>query len=268
MKTVAVKRYKDGDLAGADDTVVIEEPLEIFINGKPQYLTMRLPGEEMHLALGYCFTEGIIDSMKDVHVVHYCAENTGNRVEIALARKDRVQRSEGARARGYKERRLPAFSSCGICGKEMVEDIQIELNYRKKTFSLPLSSIDDMLSEIENGQRIFGETGATHAVAIFDKDCKLLAFAEDVGRHNAIDKALGSLLAEDAIDNALVVVATSRLSYEMVQKVGRSNAEVLIGMSPPTSLGIDLAKSINLTLVGFARKGRGNIYTGEERIKT
>jgi FdhD protein len=259
-RQVAITRYHKGGATRTEDLVVIEEPLEIFINGKPRYLTMRLPGEEMHLALGYCFTEGIISSMKDVHVVHYCGENAGNRVDIALG--------DIAGDREIPERRLPAYSGCGLCGKEMVEDIRVELNCRKKTFSLPPSAVDDMLSEIEKRQQIFGETGATHAVAVFDKDCRFLSFAEDVGRHNAIDKALGRLLAEDTVEKAMVAMVTSRLSYEMVQKVGRSNVEVLIGMSPPTSMGIDLAESINLTLIGFARNGRGNIYSGEGRIRT
>jgi FdhD protein len=148
----------------------------------------------------------------------------------------------------------------------MVEDIYMKLNSREKSCSVPVSRIDDMMGEVEKRQQIFGETGATHAAAFFNRDFELLAFSEDIGRHNALDKAMGRLVYEDKIGEALAVAVTSRVSYEMVQKAGRSGAAILIGISTATSLAIDLAKSINLTLIGFARKGRCNVYTAAERI--
>jgi FdhD protein len=131
---------------------------------------------------------------------------------------------------------------------------------------VPISRIDDMMGEVERRQQIFGETGATHAAAIFNRDFELLAFSEDIGRHNALDKAMGRLVYEGKIAEAMIIAMTSRVSYEMVQKTGRSGAEIIIGISAATSLAIDLAKSFNLTLIGFTRKARCNVYTAAERI--
>lgn len=258
---LAIRRYEREEIRLFDDRVVIEEPLEIYVNGNPYYMTMRLPGQEMELALGYCFGEGIIDSMHDVLLVRYCEEGAGNRVEITLDEKRLTEK--GLTIKG---RVLPAYSSCGICGKEMVADICTRIDKCDDSFRMPVSRIDDMIGEVEARQLVFSQTGGTHATGIFDKDYELIAFAEDVGRHNALDKAIGKLLAEGRVERAMVVVATSRLSYEMVQKTGRSGAQVLVGMSIATSLAIELAERINLTLIGFARKERGNVYTGSQRV--
>jgi len=258
---LAIKRYQKEGISLFDDRVVIEEPLEVYVNGDPYYMTMRLPGQEMELALGYCFGEGIIDSMDDVLLVRYCEEDAGNRVEIALDEKRLIEKEIK-----IKGRVLPAYSSCGICGKEMVADICSRIDRCDDSFRMPASRIDDMISEVEARQLVFSQTGGTHAAGIFDRDYELIAFAEDVGRHNALDKAAGKLVAEGRIERAMVVVATSRLSYEMVQKTGRSGAQVLVGISIATSLAIDLAERINLTLIGLARKGRGNVYAGSQRV--
>lgn len=258
--TVQITGYRKEKTALTNDAVAIEEPLELFLDSNPYYMTMRLPGEEVYLALGYCFSEGVIDSRDDVLIVNYC-EEAGNRIEITLDPKRKA-----AKDLTIKEKRLTTYSSCGICGKEMVEDVCLKLHRRDTSFSLTTAQIDDLLDVLKQSQPIFARTGATHAAGIFDRDCNILAFSEDVGRHNALDKAMGRLVFEGRVSEAMVVVLTSRVSYEMVQKTGRSGAEVLIGMSPATSLAIELAKSINLTLVGFARKGRGNVYTAVERI--
>jgi FdhD protein len=259
--TVAITRYKKEGMIETDDVVAIEEPLEIYIDGSPHYLTMRLPGEEMYLALGYCFSEGIIDSMDDVHIVHYCGEEAGNRVDITLDPKRKA-----AKGLTIKEKRLTTYSSCGICGKEMVEDICMSLRHRENSFVIPVFRIGKIIGIVKQRQQIFAKTGATHAAGIFNRDCELLAVSEDLGRHNALDKAIGRLVFEGKVGEAMIVVVTSRVSYEMIQKTGRSGAEILIGISPVTSLAVELAKKINLTLIGFARNGRSNVYTVAERI--
>jgi len=258
---LAIRRYQKEAISLFDDRVVTEEPLEIHVNGNPYYMTMRLPGQEMELALGYCFGEGIIDSMHDVLLVRYCEEDAGNIVEITLDEDRLIEK--GLTIKG---RVLPAYSSCGICGKEMVADICTRIDRCDDSFRMPVSRIDAMIGDVEARQLVFSQTGGTHATGIFDRDYELIAFAEDVARHNALDKATGKLVAEGRIEKAMVVVATSRLSYEMVQKTGRIGAQILVGISIATSLAIDLAERINLTLIGFARKERGNIYTGSQRV--
>jgi|GEM_PF-647133 len=259
--TVPITRYRNGVVIPTDDILVVEEPLEIFLDGNPYYLTMRMPGNEMLLAIGYCFSEGIIDSIDDVLLVHYCREKAGNRIEITLDPKRRA-----AKGLEIKAKRLMTYSSCGICGKEIVEDLCTRLRPRDDSVSISAFQIDEMMGIVEKCQQIFAQTGGAHAAGIFNKDCQLLAFAEDVGRHNALDKAMGRLVFDDKMGEAVVVVVTSRLSYEMVQKTGRSGAQILIGMSSATSLAVELAKSINLTLIGFAKKGCGNVYTAAARI--
>ena len=259
--TVPITRYRNEVGTPTEDMLVVEEPLEIFLDGNPYYLTMRMPGEEIFLALGYCFSEGIIDSMADVLLISYCGEEAGNRIEITLDPKGQIAKGLMIRAK-----RLITYSSCGICGKELVEDLCTRLHPRESSWSVPAFQIAKMIASMEECQQIFAQTGGTHAAGIFNKDCQLLAFAEDVGRHNALDKAIGRLVFDGKISEAMVVVVTSRLSYEMVQNTGRSGAQILVGMSSATSLAVELAKSINLTLMGFAKKGCGNVYNATERI--
>jgi FdhD protein len=258
---VEIIRCEDREVLGREDTVAVEEPLEIFVDGTPCYLTMRSPGREKELAAGYCLSEGLIDSSRDVDVLTYCEEERGNRVYVSLNAERRM-----ANGRIVKQRRLPAYSSCGVCGKELVEDIRTQMAHRENTFSVGLSDVREMLATLERGQTVFGETGATHAAAIFDRRLRLLAVAEDIGRHNALDKALGELVLRDRLTDVMAVALTSRLSYEMVQKVGRTGAEVLIGMSSPTLLGVELAKTIDLTVIGFATQCRFNVYSGFGRM--
>jgi FdhD protein len=258
---VEIKRCRDHEVLSREDTVAVEEPLEIFVDGAPCYLTMRSPGREKELAAGFCLSEGLIDSLRDVDVLTYCEEAHGNRVYVGLNAERRL-----AKGLTVKQRRLPAYSSCGMCGKELVEDICTQMARRANTFSVGLSDVREMLATLERSQEVFGETGGTHAAAVFDRSLGLLAVAEDIGRHNALDKAMGELVLRDRLDDVTAVALTSRLSYEMVQKVGRTGAEVLIGMSSPTSLGVELAKTINLTVIGFATQCRFNVYSGFARL--
>jgi FdhD protein len=259
---VGIKRCQDREVLSREDTVAVEEPLEIFVDGVPCYLTMRSPGRERELAAGYCLSEGLIDSLRDVDALTYCEEERGNRVYVSLNAERRI-----AKGLTVKQRRLPAYTSCGICGKELVEDICMRMARREATFSVDLSDVREMLATVERSQEVFGETGGTHAAAVFDRSLGLLAVAEDIGRHNALDKALGELVLRDRLNGVVAVALTSRLSFEMVHKVGRTGAEVLIGMSSPTSLGVELAKTINLTVIGFATQCRFNVYSGFERMK-
>jgi FdhD protein len=199
--------------------------------------------------------------MSDVLGASYCGEESGNRIDITLDAKRKAEKNVVVR-----RKELFTYSSCGLCGKEMVGDICTRGEARAHTFTMPLSRIDDLLATVERHQGIYPGTGGAHGAAIFDASLELLAFSEDVGRHNALDKAVGRLLFQGKLDRAMVVVLTSRLSYEMVLKTGRLRAEVVIGFSSPTSLAVDLAERIGLTVVGGAKTGSGRIYAGGERI--
>ncbi len=258
---VPIVRYSNQQVAREDDRVVIEEPLEIYVDDEPYYVTMRLPGEELPLAVGLCHSEGIIDSIDDTLGVNYCQDISTNRINVYLApgRKPLV-------AGKLKQKRSTAYSSCGICGKELVEDIAVSLRPIAATVSAGFAFLRQLQDVLRESQQLFHATGGTHAAALFDRAGGLLAFAEDVGRHNALDKAIGKVLFLRKRDEASYCILSSRLSYEMVQKAARVGVEVLAGASAPTKLAIDLAQSVNLTLIGFLRKERCNIYSGERRI--
>lgn len=260
---VSVIKFSDTENIQVDDVVTVEEPLEIYIDNEPFYTTMRMPGDEILLALGMCFTDGVIDSMEDVTGVNYCSDVSLNKINVylspAINKEDRLKN---------KQRHSTAYSSCGICGTDMIEGITGNKGRIKHRITIDAADISGMQKAMQENQIIFPVTGGTHAAGIFSADRELLAFSEDVGRHNALDKAIGKLLFSRSIRRAAVVVLTSRLSFEMVQKAASLGAEIICGVSSPTSLAIELAKTVNLTLIGFLRGKRGNIYTCPERIKT
>jgi len=256
---VGTTRCRDRSVHVADDTVCVEEPLEITIDDEPYYLTMRMPGEDIFLALGLCLTEGVISSFDDVLSVNHCVDST-NRVNVYLSPGRRGPAAPARRRGGI------VYASCGICGKELLSDICIALAKSDETVSMGLSQVFDMQKAMEAHQPVFYATGATHAAALFDGEGHLLASSEDVGRHNALDKAIGRVLFEKKREKVKAAVLSSRLSYEMVQKAARLGVEIIAGASAPTSLAIDLAQGLNITLVGFLRPGSANIYTAPERI--
>jgi FdhD protein len=243
------------------DLVSVEEPLEIFVDGQPFYLTMRSPGEELPLAAGLCFSEGVIDSIDELDGINYCKDVSTNRINVYVSagRKERVPRS-------IRQKRSTTYSSCGICGKELVEEIAgaTEKILRRSTVSL--SRLIELQDALGAGQTAYRATGGTHAAAVFDATGGMLAHAEDVGRHNALDKVIGKVLFAHKRAEAAIVLLSSRLSYEMVQKTARLGVEILAGASAPTSLGVQLAEAVDLTLVGFLRANRCNVYSGAGRI--
>ena len=258
---VPIVRLKDQGTTREDDHVIVEEPLEIFVDDEPYYVTMRLPGEELPLAVGLCHSEGVIDSIDDTLSVNYCQDIASNRINVYLS----PGRKEAA-ATKLKQKRGTSYSSCGICGKEIVDDIAVSLKLIPASVSVNFVFLRSLQEKVREAQQLFHATGGTHAAAIFDGNGELLAFSEDVGRHNALDKAIGKVLFARKVKDAVISVLSSRLSYEMVQKAARLGIEVLAGASAPTKLAIDLAQRVNLTLIGFLRKDRCNIYTCPERM--
>ena len=258
---VAIVRWKNGESAEEPDVVSVEEPLEIFVDGEPFYVTMRTPGEDIPLVAGLCFAEGIIDSMDDVGTIGHCEEISANRVNVFLSP---GRKREGVAA--ARPKRTATYSSCGICGKDLIEDIAGVLVKVRNEMRIPFPRLIELREELGANQHSYNKTGGTHAAAVFSREGGMLAISEDVGRHNALDKSIGKVLLAGARNEASIALLSSRLSYEMVQKAARFGIEILAGVSAPTSLGVDLARSINLTLIGFLRSNRGNIYTCPNRV--
>jgi len=258
-REVDVRKYWDRDTSDGPDIVCVEEPLEIMINDEPYYMTMRLPGQDIFLAVGLCFSEGVISSFGDIQSVNHCIDST-NRVNVYLT-PEHTMRMEPIR-----KRRTIAYASCGLCGKELISDICTAVTRSDSTLTMELSQVSLMQRAVESEQPVFDATGGTHLAGLFDGQGRLLASSEDVGRHNALDKVIGHVLFQGKEGEAKVVILSSRLSYEMVQKAAGLGVEIVAGSKAPTSLAIDLAKQLDITLIGFLRPRQANIYSAPERI--
>jgi len=253
-------KYENGKHTSTHDAIAAEEPLEIFINDRPFHMTMRLPGEEIPLSVGFLFTEGLIKSVEEVLTVSHCRDVSSNRVNVYL--KNPINDN----SEKLFSRKSPSYTSCGICGKDLISNLSLSLPKIAKTVSTTFPKLSQLQDILMKGQQVFKDTGGTHAAGIFDRHGTLLALSEDIGRHNALDKAIGKILLARKADEAKILILSSRLSYEMVIKAARLGIEVLTGVSSPTSLAIELATSAEMTLIAFHRGQRGNIYTCPERI--
>ena len=237
---------------GAEDWVAVEEPLEIRVDAKPLAVTMRTPGHDEELALGFLYGEGLIDGPRAAGLTEDLA---GNVVEVA-----------GPLTREPGTRSFYTTSSCGVCGKGAIEEVAVlskPLPSGPEIDRSVLAAMPDHLS-----QPAFERTGGLHATGLFEPDGELICVREDVGRHNAMDKVVGhALLDGDLPLHDRVLCVSGRLSFELVQKAAVAGAPVLVGVGAPSSLAIELAVERGLTLCGFAREGSVNVYAGAERVR-
>ena len=255
-------RFKDNGLFAAEYNLAVEELLEIYVNDSPYAISMRLPGDDVNLAAGFCFTEGIITSRDDLISIKPC-EATNNRSRVLVHLKH--ERPKGL---SPPEDRPVYFSksSSGLGGKRRGDEIFTRLEPVETFHHIHLGEILALKARFEANQTIFQLTGATHSASVFDLNGKLLAFAEDIGRHNAFDKVIGRLVLEGATRDAFLAIVSSRLSFEMVQKAAVLGLEIFSGLSAPTSMAVSMAEQLNITLIGFLRENSMSIYSHPERI--
>ncbi|GGK43737.1 formate dehydrogenase accessory sulfurtransferase FdhD [Nocardia camponoti] len=249
------------------DTLVVEEPLQIRLDGESLVITMRTPGSDIDLVHGFLFSEDIITSADDLVAARYCAgtddegRNTYNVLDVTL----REKRQAAAPARNFL-----TTGACGLCGKTALDDVRTHTHF---PIAHDTPMIDpDVLAKLPDilrrEQKVFDATGGLHAAGLFTADGTLLVMREDIGRHNAVDKVIGWALREKRLpaDN-LVLVVSSRASFELAQKAVMAGIPVLAAVSAPSSLAVDLAQESELTLVGFLRGDTMNIYSGEHRVR-
>ena len=237
---------------GLEDEVAVEEPLEIRVDGAPLAVTMRTPGHDEELALGFLFGEGLINGPRPAAPPPDLAANT---VEVT-----------GPLARVVAARSFYTSSSCGVCGKGALEEVAVHSEPATAGPVLPRALVADLAERLR--QPTFTRTGGLHATGLFTPDGELVCVREDVGRHNAMDKVVGWALGEGIVPlHPHVLCVSGRLSFELVQKAAVAGAPLLVGVGAPTSLAVRLADDRGLTLCGFARDGRVNVYTGEERVR-
>lgn len=273
----AIRRIHDPRSASdCDDSVAIEEPLEIRIAGDTVALTMRTPGDDTDLALGFLFAEGIISGAADVSSVAHCgrlgAEGYGNAVDV-VASPGVVFATERLEA---TRRGTLTTSACGVCGRRTIDDLLATCSPLAPGPVLGASVICGAVAALRETQSTFARTGGTHAAAAYSAGAERLATSEDVGRHNAVDKVVGALLrkglvgarsrGEPAAPAPALLVVSGRTSFELVQKATRAGIRILASVSAPTTLAVDLASTAGLTLAGFVRGDALNLYSHPERV--
>jgi len=271
VASTEVERITHARREGTTDLVAVEEPLQILLeHGEeharretPLAVTMRTPGHDTDLVTGFLYGEGVIGGPEDLIRIRHCAQSeTPDNVVRAVLHDHVVVPSR------LLERTLTVTSACGVCGertldalsKEGCSPIVIEVG------SLHPDGIRRALTSLEGSQAFFRQTGGTHGAALFDRQGALLLHREDVGRHNALDKVVGAWLQSPPNAKGAFVVVSSRASFELVQKTVRAGFPMLVAIGAASSMAVDTAKRFDLTLVGFARESRFNVYARGERI--
>ena len=270
-----VTKHKDGKSEEIKDFVSIEEPLEMILKynlnkvwqTENLSITMRTPGNDEDLVSGFLYNERIIENISEIEKIEKKGEKVGdyniqNKIEATINNNKNIDI-------GKLKRNFLTNSSCGVCGKTSLDSVEV-IKKDKLSLSAPKISKKIILISPElltNEQSEFSKTGGIHASSLIDKDGKVIATREDVGRHNALDKLIGHVHKKKLIDNHSQFIACSgRLNFELVQKGLMSDIGLMAGVGAPTSLAIDLAKRFGMTLLGFVKKNSFNIYTYKERV--
>ncbi len=263
--------YEGGRSATRYDRLATEEPLEIRLRAGAQTrtvaITMRTPGADFELAAGFLFNEGVIGGLDDLRGITYCVdrdvaeEQRYNIVNVDLAA-DELPLLDAL------ERHFTMTSACGVCGKANIDALRDRgLTPVKSVLRVDAATVTALPERLREAQRVFASTGGLHAAALFGADGRLVAVREDVGRHNALDKLIGWGLMESRLPfDAHVVLVSGRASYELLQKSISAGIAIVCAVSAPSSLAVDLAREFGVTLAGFLRGERFNVYAGAERI--
>jgi FdhD protein len=281
-------RHLTGDQAiTRPETLVVEEPLEIRVNGTAVTVTMRTPGADVELAQGFLLTEGFITGREDVLTIRYCTGrgdiggamgnmgNTGNTGNTGNAGADTYNVLDVTLAPGVEPpgldvtRNFYTTSSCGVCGKASLDAVRVISRFSpgEDPVTVAAATLKAMPGQLRGAQKVFASTGGLHAAALFDVDGTMMAVREDIGRHNAVDKVIGWALEHNRIPlSGSVLLVSGRASFELTQKAVMAGIPVLAAVSAPSSLAVSLADESGVTLVAFLREDSMNVYTGTDRI--
>jgi FdhD protein len=271
--TVPVQKVEGDSSAPFQDLLAVEEPLEIRLGSKSISITMRTPGNDFELAAGFLFSEGILHHASQIREIHWSHQPNGNPRQ--LGNSVTVELNPGVEVDLDRlERHFYTTSSCGVCGKASIEAIQTQMQMQgcpvlPRNSPVVASSVIHLLPEaLRRAQPVFERTGGLHAAALFSPDGTLQLLREDVGRHNALDKLIGAemLASHTPLSNHLLFMS-SRASFELVQKAIMAGIPILAAVGAPSSLAVETAQRFNLTLLGFVRDSRFNIYSGASRIQ-
>ena len=260
-RRVSVLKIEEQRSRRVEDDIVMEEPLEIRVNGESFSVTMRTPGDDFDLTIGLLCTEGIIHSRDEIGTIAYCPDEDQpelkNIVNVVLVDAGRKLESS---------RRLWSNSSCGLCGKATLDAIHQVCRPITSSIRVAYDLLCSFPSRLRQAQANFERTGGIHAVALFDAQGGLLLLREDIGRHNAVDKVLGAALMGGLPLAEVIMMVSGRLGFEIVQKAVVAGIPVVASISAPSSLAVELADDFDMTTVGFLRGRSMNVYSHPERI--
>jgi FdhD protein len=268
VATTEIVRFRDGQMQARRDAVAVEEPLEIRISGDPLLVTMRTPGHDHELCAGLLLAEGMIQTADDLTGIAHCGrpgeEGYGNALEVTLAPGVSIDETRFEARRG-----TTLNASCGVCGRRTIDDLLRNAAPLPVCARFRADALAELTTELRQRQPNFDRTGGLHAAGIVDPSGQYRVVREDIGRHNATDKVIGRLLLDDALPaRAQVLVVSGRTSFEIVAKAWRAGIAAIVGVSAPSSLAIDTAERAGLLLIGFAREGAFNVYSGATRLET
>ncbi len=254
--TTEITRLEGGEVRLEPDELAVEEPLEIRVRGRAISITMRTPGNDAELAVGFLLTEGIIQSGRDILQTEHCSRNDeGNVLNVILAPEVNVDFER-------LTRHVFTSSSCGLCGKATIEALQLNVPPLQSNFKVPSDLIASLPAKMRAAQNTFDRTGGLHAAAVFDQHGNLIVLREDVGRHNAVDKAIGHCVLNGPFPlDQHVLLVSGRTSFEILQKSLAARIPIVAAVSAPSSLAVEFARENGQTLIGFLREQRMNIYT-------
>ena len=260
-KSHTVLHCKEDRCESPNEELIGEEPLLVRVQGRAYSVVMRTPGEEIFHAAGFCLAEGLVDRPKDFETLGYCDDLDANVATVTLTPARRKEVGPLLERRGFVSQ-----TSCGLCGKELIRDLCQVLSPSKDETRSNVNQLLACVDQLPRHQRLYGQTGSSHAAMICDSKLDLLAVSEDVGRHNALDKAIGKVFLEGNIHNAHIGVLSSRISYELIQKAARAHVPILVSMSRPTALAVELGRTLNMTLACRHKEGGLLVFCGEKRL--
>jgi len=266
-----VRRWTSGQWTESPDAVVTEEPLQLMLDGNPLSVVMRTPGNDIELCVGLMFAEGILRELREVRLIRVSAEAGEDektiRVDADLVESNQVDLHLAGAPRRKPERSMLSSSACGVCGTVLIEDLRRDLASLPEGPKLEPSMLPGLVEQLRAGQGVFERTGGLHAAGLFTAVGDLVHLREDVGRHNAVDKVVGRVLIDGGLPaSGSILVVSGRAGYEIVQKAISAGIPALAAVGAPSSLAVALAREFNLTLVGFLRGDRFNVYSGPDRL--
>jgi FdhD protein len=261
-RKIAAMKFNAGEVTETVESVAREEALQITINLKPYTITMRTPGSDVLLATGLLFTENIVNHPTDIiSTTEVPAPNSDHTLVVALMIKEEV-----LQGKNLFNRSIASSASCGVCGKTELCDLPIAREPLYTADKLNVRIIPCLLQQMSAAQRVFEQTGGSHAAAAFTIRGNLLSVQEDIGRHNAVDKVIGDLFLSDALQQAALLFVSGRVSYEIVAKCARAGIPFLLAVSAPSSLAVEFSRQQGITLIGFCRDNRCTVYTHEQNV--